>query len=228
LPSEEADSSGWFKAQVGILRELIEAQKQRIDHLENVIGELHALYDQIEEINKLKEIVKGLRAEERTEHREEGPRVPEAREQQGYRIQDIIKQKESEVSEHIVTGKRPRILVFGDSQLSVEHLIGIAKSMGIEKEQLDFKLDYEENKRFDFEKIRYCSPYGGILIGPNAHKIVGLGDYSSVIQKLKNEPGFPHVEEIRTHSGELKITKSSFRAALGRLVSYMQSIGLSA
>lgn len=95
---------------------------------------------------------------------------------------------------------------------------GIAATFGLAKDQVALHLDYDENKRFDLDALKYNSPYQGILVGPIAHKVTDLGDHASVIQKLRAEEGFPPVEEIRTHSGELKITKTSFREALLRIM----------
>lgn len=126
--------------------------------------------------------------------------------------------------DYVVTGRKPRYLVFGVSQISVDHMRGIAKTIGLDKDQIEFMLDYDQNKRFNFDNLRYNSPYGGILIGPNAHKMVSIDEYSSIIQKLTNEDGFPPVEEIRTTSGELKITKASFKDALKRIITHVDSI----
>ena len=118
----------------------------------------------------------------------------------------------------ILTHEDIRILVLGTPQIPEKQMLGIATTLGLTKDQLDLQLDYDENKRLNLDSLRYNSPYAGILVGPIAHKVVGLGDHASVIQKLQHEEGFPPIEEIRTHSGELKITKTSFREALSRIL----------
>ncbi len=123
--------------------------------------------------------------------------------------------------EHLCIGRRRRLLVFGDSMVQPDQLLGIAKSIGFDKEDIELKLDYEKNERYDLKNLRYHSPYSCILVGPNAHKMVGLGSYSSMIGKLKNEPGYPYTEEIRTESGALKITKNAFRQALRNVRNYL-------
>ncbi len=127
---------------------------------------------------------------------------------------------------YMITGRKPKFLVFGAAQIPVDHMRGIAKAVGLDKDQLEFMVDYDQNKRFNFDSLRYNSPYGGILIGPNAHKMVSIDEYSSIIQKLTNEDGFPPVEEIRTNAGELKITKTSFRDALKRIITHIDSISI--
>ncbi len=127
---------------------------------------------------------------------------------------------------YISTSKKPKILVFGSTKISTSVMTSIAKNMGFDKTQLDFMTDYDNNKNFNFKDIRYHSPYSGILIGPVAHKIAGIGDYSSVLQMLKNEEGYPHIEEIRTIGGDLKVTKTSFKNALRKMITHLDSIGV--
>lgn len=55
------------------------------------------------------------------------------------------------------------------------------------------------------------------------HKVSGLGEYSSLIEKMK-QPGYPFMEEARTDSGELKHTKSTFRKALEGLTKHLLAI----
>jgi len=119
-------------------------------------------------------------------------------------------------SESIIRGK---ILVIGSQGVPERQLMGIAEEyFGLKKNDLDFKLDYQKNKRLDVSKLRYNSPYCGFLVGPIAHKVIGLGDNNSFIQKMEKEEGYPPFVEIRTKSGKLKITKTGFKAALEELL----------
>lgn len=126
--------------------------------------------------------------------------------------------------EYLVTARRRRLLVFGDNRVPVSKLRRFANAIGFPADDIDFYLDYERNRRFDLNRIQYHSPYIGILIGPNAHKMVNLDDYPSMISKLKNEPGFPHCIEMKTHSGELKITKNTFEGALMQMMDHIEAI----
>lgn len=187
----------------------IEEQAERIDYLEDLLDEVsETLRSEI--CNLAKEI---------SQFR---PLEDDSRET----TTEIEMCSTASATEYAILGRKPKILVFGASQVPAEHLRGIAKNLGLEKNQIEFMTDYEQNKRFDFDNIRYNSPYGSILIGPNAHCMVGVGDHASVIQKLTKEEGFPHIEEIRTETGELKITKTSFKSALSRAVVYLSSIGI--
>lgn len=123
----------------------------------------------------------------------------------------------------LVTGRRKRLLVFGDNRVPEDKLKRYANAIGFPSDNIDFYLDYEKNRRFDLNKIRFHSPYAGILVGPNAHKMVNLGDYPSMLSKLRNEGGFPHFIEMRTHSRELKITKKSFETAMMRMMDHIEA-----
>lgn len=141
---------------------------------------------------------------------------------QDYRTQlDEIKQLS--IDTQTTTSDYFRILVIGATGVDSNKLIGIAKSLGVMKDQIDFMLDYEKNKRFDIDSLKFSSPYSGIMIGPIAHKVIGLGDYSSMIQKVQKEEGFPPSVEIRTEAGELKLTKSSFKKALEKILDQIKS-----
>lgn len=45
-------------------------------------------------------------------------------------------------------------------------------------------------------------------------KVAGLGDWSSIIEKCRQCDDMPCAYDARSHSGELKVTKESFKAAL--------------
>jgi hypothetical protein len=68
------------------------------------------------------------------------------------------------------------------------------------------------------DSLQYSYPNDGILIGPVPHSSSGAGSYSSLVERLKNEEGFPHTMEARTDAGGLKITKSSFKSSMMKLL----------
>ncbi len=119
----------------------------------------------------------------------------------------------SELSEQEI-----RLLVLGPAGVEPNILYAIAKNLGLEKDQLELRLDYDKNKRFDVTSLKFSRRYSGILIGPIAHKIVGLGDYNGLIQKLRQEEGYPIFEELKEKEGELKITKTSFKNSLQKIL----------
>lgn len=187
-------------------------------------GQLQALCEEIAQENQILK-KKILRLEEELERLRE-----EAEQKRATAVASAtIPPAEPPVSssaDPLVTTRRKRLLVFGDNRVPVDKLRRYANAIGFPAADIDFYLDYERNRRFDIDRIQYHSPYVGILIGPNAHKSVNLDDYPSMISKLKNEPGFPHTIEMRTLSGELKITKTSFEAALMQMMDHVEAISV--
>ena len=122
--------------------------------------------------------------------------------------------QQTEVSDgHSLLQRNQRLLVIGASKLSSDKLGAIARDyLGFEKNDFEYALEYDRVP--DLNKIRYGSRYAAIIVGPVPHKVMGLGDNTSIIQKLKNEKGFPPVYQVRTESGELKYTKDTFLKAL--------------
>jgi hypothetical protein len=118
--------------------------------------------------------------------------------------------------EGILPEKR-MIVVIGDSTITSNILSAIARSFGLTTRQLDFQLDYHRIKQAGVEKYRYNDRVAGILVGPCPHKMANSYDCNSLLDLLREE-GFPPFEEIRNERGELKITRSSYRQALERLL----------
>lgn len=122
----------------------------------------------------------------------------------------------------LLTGRK-KILVLGATQ--TKDLYGIAKAYaGLKKENIEFFLDYDKMDTLGRRIQPYLSPYVGIIVGPCPHKVAKSDGYSSFIQKLKEEPGYPHVVEARDSCGELKITKTSFKKCLDEMMRHLQSI----
>lgn len=107
-----------------------------------------------------------------------------------------------------------KIAVFGDTRVDTKFLNAIAKDLGINPTKIEYHLDYDKNKRFDFSKFKNSSVYSDIIFGPSAHKAVGIGDNSSPIAMMENDnEHYPKI--IRAEATDsLKITKTSFRKAL--------------
>lgn len=110
------------------------------------------------------------------------------------------------------------ILIIGELCFNKDVLYAIAKEKGIKKEQINH-LSYDEAKHFDFQSIKGYSRYSDIIVGPAAHKVVGINGYSSLIEMIKNEQEFfPKLTEARASNGKLKITKTSLKNALDNTV----------
>ncbi|MEI6284875.1 MAG: hypothetical protein WCP79_00070 [Bacillota bacterium] len=119
------------------------------------------------------------------------------------------------------------ILLIGASPLNANTIYAIAKTLGIESQHLILHNDYETNKRYDFDKLRYNSRIGAVILGPIAHKVTGLGDYASVLQKLTGTSEYPKVFDARTCAGELKISKMSLGKALLAAKEYLEIVSCS-
>ncbi len=118
---------------------------------------------------------------------------------------------------HPDTGYQPykngKILIIGDSQVKKEHLISVAKDIGINKNRLEFVLSYEEGKKYDIAKTQYNENYCLILFGPLPHSGIAKGDFGSKIEAAKQTPGYPPVKMLIANE-QLKITKNNFKQAL--------------
>ena len=116
---------------------------------------------------------------------------------------------EPDFERYVKTG---RIVIVGDAQTNKDQLVGVAKGMGIEKDRLEFCLDYKEAKKFDFNKMQWNPKYLLIMVGPMPHSSISKGNYGSAISKIENTEGYPPV--IHLGNNDLKITKSDFRNKL--------------
>lgn len=109
--------------------------------------------------------------------------------------------------------KNGRIVVIGASEVPERHLMGVAKSLGIDKDRFEFYLDYEDGKKFEYSKLYYQSNYSLVMVGPMPHSSTGKGDYSSAIAAMEATEGYPPVMRIEI-SGLRAISKSAFRMKL--------------
>ena len=122
--------------------------------------------------------------------------------------------------------RRQKILIIGGSETKENHLRGKLKSMGFNfsKEQLEFELEYDNVKDYASRIRPWSGKYAGIIVGPCPHKAKDIDGYSSFIEQIKSEEGYPHVEEARDKSGTLKISNTSIGEAMMRMAVYLQSI----
>lgn len=118
---------------------------------------------------------------------------------------------------HPNTGYQPykdgTILVIGDSQVKKEHLLSVAKDLGLRKDRFEFVLSYEEGKVYDISKTQWNENYCLILFGPLPHSGIGKGNFSSKIEAAKKDAGYPPVKTLVANE-QLKITKNNFKQAL--------------
>ena len=89
----------------------------------------------------------------------------------------------------------------------------LSKKYEFEAEIFD---DYNKLPNIDFSTMKYSSRISGIIVGAMPHKAKGSGNYSSIIEMLQSEPGYPPV--YKCYSGKtLKLSASSIWKALSEL-----------
>lgn len=122
--------------------------------------------------------------------------------------------------------RKQKILIIGGSEIKENHLRGKLKSLGFvfSKEQLEFELEYGNVKDYASRIRPWSDKYAGIIVGPCPHKAKDIDGYSSFIEQMKSEEGYPHVEEARDKSGILKISNASIGDAMMRMAVYLLSV----
>ena len=111
------------------------------------------------------------------------------------------------------TLKSGKIVVIGASQVKEHDLLGIIKSLGIDKERFEFCLDYDAIESYNFKKMQWDINYRLVIVGPMPHSTTGKGSSRSTITEMeKIGNGYPKV--IRLGTNELKITKTNFKNVL--------------
>lgn len=114
---------------------------------------------------------------------------------------------------------RGDILVLGHCDAKKHHLQAVAYECGYDKSRIKF-VDYDEMQQFDCSSLCYSMRYSAIMCGPVPHKAGDMGDTSSILEELRHpERGYPPLAELRESggTGELRITKTTFRSAIGQL-----------
>ena len=126
---------------------------------------------------------------------------------------------------HLPYAKGAKILVIGSSEIKEDEMKNIAIENGINPKLIEFELDYKKNKHFDFSKLKNNTGYSDVIFGPLAHKGVNIGDNSSAVAMMENDPGsYPNVVRA-TANNALKISRSSFRAAIVKTQAYKDLLG---
>ena len=126
-----------------------------------------------------------------------------------YIPQDIEPVSDSVSEFKYLEGKTIKFLGNIKSSL-IAYIKWLAKTYNFEA---DITSDYDKITNLDFCKFRYSDKYAAIIAGPMPHSVKGKGDYSSGLEMLKNEPGYPYVVECVT-SEKLKVTRTSINKAL--------------
>ncbi len=109
-----------------------------------------------------------------------------------------------------------KIVVFGDSRVSVRDIMKSIESVGIEnvQDRVELKLGYYDRSCEDFiRNLRYNNKYRLILVGPMPHSTTAKGSFSSALAMMQSTDGYTKVIPLRAN-GELKITKTNIKQAV--------------
>lgn len=107
-----------------------------------------------------------------------------------------------------------KILIVGDSAISKDLMITLARKCGIRENKLEFELDYTRLHNYNFGNLRNSLTYSDVLVGPLPHKVEGIEGFSSFLAMADANPkDFPKITRLESSNG-LKITKESFKKAL--------------
>lgn len=103
------------------------------------------------------------------------------------------------------------IKFIGDIKNSlVSYINWLSKTYGFTAEVLS---DFEKLTNTNFRKFKYNDKIAAIVAGPMPHSIKGMNGYSSGLEMMRTEPGYPPVFECIAND-KLKITKTSLNKAL--------------
>ena len=104
--------------------------------------------------------------------------------------------------------------MFGRVEIKQNVLDAISKDMGIHPDRIDY-ISYDDTTNYDISNLEYSNKYSDVLVGPVPHKAKNMGDYSSMIEAIEsNSEKFPPLIRVMDETGNLRISKSSFKNAL--------------
>lgn len=112
------------------------------------------------------------------------------------------------------TYKNGTIVVIGQSEVSKDKLLAVAKSLGIDKSRFEMHLDYDDAKRFQYGKMQWAPKYSLVIVGPQGHSTTEKADFSSAIARMEQEEGFPPVLRSGMNNDLVNISKSAFKEKL--------------
>lgn len=105
------------------------------------------------------------------------------------------------------------IYIFGDISIKEHIIYQIFKDLEIDQSRVKIVNDYDKFKTYNFDRFQYDMYTRIIFFGPIPHSTQGKSEYSSVIQKMESEEGYPKVVKLGT-KGTLKVTKTNLKDAI--------------
>ncbi|MCD7818231.1 MAG: hypothetical protein LUH07_04180 [Lachnospiraceae bacterium] len=122
----------------------------------------------------------------------------------------------NDMDEYPLLRRNEKILVLGALAAKKVELLSIAKKeYNLKDENLEFMDDYDKMTNF---KIR--ENHRAIICGPMPHKMDDTDGYRSLISRLEGEEG-RYVIRCEAGANGLKITKTSFRMAIQKVMDYL-------
>lgn len=104
-----------------------------------------------------------------------------------------------------------KIIVIGEIQTKEKEVLGCLKSVGIDKNRVEFYSDYHKLKNTNFNFLRNNANYSDILVCAMPHKMAGIDGYNSFVSMVEdNKDEFPTLTKI----GKMKYSNSAFKEAL--------------
>ena len=95
--------------------------------------------------------------------------------------------------------KSGKIVIIGESAVKEKDVFGIAKSLGIDKDRIEFVGDYDKTKNYNFGKLQWQPNYSLVIMGPTPHKTTGTGDSRRPYSYRLQNDGYPEVLPLSFH-----------------------------
>ncbi len=128
-----------------------------------------------------------------------------------------------EMTNPYVNLSNAKMLIVGDSSIAKNDIDNLLKELDMPTECYDI-VPFSKTKKYKFTLLKYQDKYSDVLFGPIPHSNTSKGDYSSVINMMRNEEGYPKVIVLSANK-KLKISKSSLQEGIqdSRLYDYYSS-----
>lgn len=139
---------------------------------------------------------------------------------------DLVLKDSADRKENIFEGvtklleKEPHacIAVIGTGKIKLHVLKAIAKSYGLSDRNIEVVNGFEHSGMIPVDELR-GHKWKGVLLGPTPHSIHGVGGHTSLFDFVTESVQKPVVlMKTNSDSGEVKLTKSSFKAGLEDLL----------
>lgn len=126
--------------------------------------------------------------------------------------------KDETVSGSLPINQFGKIAIVGSANINKDDLFNLLSRFINNMKRIEIEDEYEKLKHFNFAKFKNSTNYSAILIGPNPHSTSGAEGYSSAIANMEANPqNYPKVIKLMKSTGELNISKSSVKYAMGEL-----------